>query len=120
MRKGKLSPTAKKIAAKVAKQEAQLIEDARERVAQRGLMQFRLDPESIKELYALAKRKRKSAGGLVRDWVLENLERERNLYVEQSPSLTVAEARNDLYEAMYPLFAQMISELKAEMRKAKR
>ncbi len=51
--------------------------EALDAVAQRGVMQFRLDAESIKELYALADSKRKPVGTLVREWVLEKLESER-------------------------------------------
>ena len=52
-------------------QEAQLA------VAQRGVMQFRAEPEDIVELYNLAVQRNQRLSTMIREWVMERLEQER-------------------------------------------
>ena len=56
---------------------AQTKKQAREEVAKREIFHFRIDTESILELYKLAEKRRKPVGAMVREWVLERLGHEK-------------------------------------------
>lgn len=52
------------------------LKDPLELIVERGLCQFRLDGHSIRKIYGLAELKQKKVSVLLRQWVLEGLERE--------------------------------------------
>ena len=58
------------------KRRKELQENALQSVMARGQFNFRLDGEDIKRLYELAGRRQKPVSVLVRQWVLERLEKE--------------------------------------------
>ena len=49
---------------------------AQENVANRGIMQFRAEPEDIAALYKLATKRKQRISTMIREWVLERLELE--------------------------------------------
>lgn len=53
-------------------------EEALELVATRGQFNFRLDGKDIKRLYKLAGKQERPVSALVREWVLERLEKEES------------------------------------------
>lgn len=53
-------------------------EEALELVAARGQFNFRLDGKDIKRLYKLAGKQQRPVSALVREWVLERLEKEES------------------------------------------
>ncbi|MBI4533206.1 MAG: ribbon-helix-helix protein, CopG family [Candidatus Melainabacteria bacterium] len=55
-----------------------LQDEALESVAARGQFNFRLDGKDIKRLYELAGQRKKPVSAMVREWVLERLEREES------------------------------------------
>ena len=50
---------------------------AREEVAKREVLHFRIDKPSILEIYEVATRKKEPVGSMVREWVLERLQDEQ-------------------------------------------
>lgn len=84
---------------------AEMSARARASVAKTEVMQFRLDAESIQQLYELAVTLKKPVGAMVREWVLERLQAEispdklTNLSSKQSPSAKrVLEMQAELVE----------------------
>jgi hypothetical protein len=64
---------AKLTSGQLAKRKKQSREAARAQIAKSEVMHFRLDPNSIQRIYAVAEKQRKNPGALVREWVLERL-----------------------------------------------
>lgn len=63
----------------------ELRKDARQRVAKRGVLQFRADPELILTILSMADEKVIPAGRMLRQWVEERVELEKA--ITQSPDL---------------------------------
>jgi hypothetical protein len=63
--------------AELKKRSALMTKDARAAVANRGIMQFRAEPEDILALYDLAMKRKQRISTMIRGWVLERLELER-------------------------------------------
>ncbi len=59
--------------------------DAKERVAERGVLQFRADPETIKAVMQAAEEQQLPVGALLRQWVQERLYIDRAK--QQAPDL---------------------------------
>jgi hypothetical protein len=51
----------------------ELQEDSRQRVAERGVLQFRADPETILAVIDAAEKNKMPVGALLRQWVQEKL-----------------------------------------------
>jgi hypothetical protein len=47
--------------------------DARQRIADRGILQFRADPETVKAVMQAAEEKQMTVGALLRQWVQDRL-----------------------------------------------
>jgi hypothetical protein len=65
--------------------------DARQRVAERGVLQFRADKETILAILDAADRRKMPVGALLREWiqnklVLENAYRKSPIYLKESQS----------------------------------
>lgn len=52
--------------------------EARKRVIERGVLQFRADSETMEQLLELSENRGVPLGSMVRDWVKERLTQERN------------------------------------------
>jgi hypothetical protein len=52
--------------------------DARERVIERGLLQFRLDPELMRDLFEIAEEVQVGPSILARMWFVERLRQEKS------------------------------------------
>ena len=63
----------------------ELKDDARQRVAERGILQFRADPETILAVMVAADKAQIPVGSLLRQWVQEKLQLETAS--EKSPDL---------------------------------
>lgn len=59
--------------------------DAKERVAERGILQFRADPETMRAVMQAAEDQQVSVGALLRQWVQERLHIDRAQ--QQAPDL---------------------------------
>jgi len=60
----------------IEKRRNRVREAALESIASRGQFNFRLDGADIKRLYALAKKNKRPVTSMVREWVLDRLEKE--------------------------------------------
>ena len=61
----------------VNKARNELQNDARQRVAQRGILQFRTAPETILAVISIAEEREVAVGKLLRQWIEERLELEQ-------------------------------------------
>jgi len=52
---------------------AELKEDARQRIAERGVLQFRADPKTVLAVMDAADKQKMRIGALLRQWVQERL-----------------------------------------------
>lgn len=59
------------------KRSKQMTEQAQLAVAERGIMQFRADPDDILALYNIALERNQRVSTMVREWVVERLNQER-------------------------------------------
>ena len=59
------------------KRSKKMTQEAQLAVAQRGIMQFRAEPEDILALYNLAVKRNQRVSTMIREWVIERLEQER-------------------------------------------
>lgn len=59
------------------KRSKKMTQEAQLAVAQRGIMQFRAEPEDIMALYNLAIKRNQRVSTMIREWVIERLEQER-------------------------------------------
>ena len=50
--------------------------EARERILERGKIEFRVEPELLTEILDLAKKRKQPVGPMIRQWVKERLELE--------------------------------------------
>jgi hypothetical protein len=64
---------AKLNANQLARAHKQLKADARERVAERGILQFRADPQTVKAVLQAADKCEMPVGAMLRQWVQERL-----------------------------------------------
>jgi hypothetical protein len=64
---------------------SELQSGARQRVAERGLLQFRADPETVKAILMAAEQRNMAVGALIRQWVQDRLISER--LTESAPDL---------------------------------
>lgn len=65
-----------------------MTKEARIAVAQRGIMQFRANPKDIEALYSLAMRRNQRVSTMIREWVLDRLQKERgNIPLELNVAL---------------------------------
>jgi hypothetical protein len=64
---------------------SELQSDARQRVAERGLLQFRADPETVKAILVAADQRSMPVGALIRQWIQERLISEK--LTEKAPDL---------------------------------
>jgi bacterioferritin (cytochrome b1) len=71
-----------------------LKEKARERVTQREVFHFRLEPENIEALYEFAKAENLPVGTMVRKWVVERINAERAGSASSSELLFVSEPQS--------------------------
>lgn len=56
------------------KAHSELKDEARQRVADRGVLQFRADPETIRAVMEAADKHNMPVGALIRQWIQEKLE----------------------------------------------
>ncbi len=61
----------------VNKARKELQDEARQRVAQRGILQFRTSPETILAVISIAEEREIAVGKLLRQWIEERLEIEQ-------------------------------------------
>jgi hypothetical protein len=69
---------------------------ARAQLAKTEVMHFRLDADSIEKLYAMAGKKRKPVGALVREWVLERLQTESGEKSKSAMAVSLIEVNQRL------------------------
>ena len=75
-----------KLSAKELKQaHSELQSGARQRIAERGLLQFRADPATVKAILLAADQRNMPVGALIRQWVQERLISEK--LTESAPDL---------------------------------
>lgn len=67
---------AKMTPSELSKRKRETLLQARAEVAKTGIVQFRIDEESIQRLYACAAELKKPIGTMAREWVLERLAEE--------------------------------------------
>ncbi len=58
---------------------------AMDSIASRGQFNFRLDGNDIKRLYVLAKKTKRPVSSMVREWVLDRLEKEEGKKITSPP-----------------------------------
>jgi hypothetical protein len=58
------------------KMRTKLQKQARSEIAKKEVMQFRLEPDAIEQLYDMAGKRRKPVGTLIREWIMERLQAE--------------------------------------------
>jgi hypothetical protein len=56
------------------KMRAKLKNQARSEIARKEVVQFRLEPDAIEQLYDIAGKRRKPVGTLIREWIMERLQ----------------------------------------------
>lgn len=78
----------------LARRKARLGEDARAELVKSGIVQFRVEPAVLEELCDLSDVKRMRMGGMVREWVLDRLKKERAGY----EGLSLKEKKSGLAE----------------------
>ncbi len=88
-------------------------EAALESIAKRGQFNFRLEGSDIKRLYSISKKKKRPVSSMVREWVLDRLEKEEGKKVTspawaRSMELRIAELEKTI--------SMLVSELQAEDR----
>jgi len=64
---------AKLNAKQLKKAHSDLQDDARQRIAERGILQFRADPETVLAVMSAAEQQNMPVGALLRKWVQEKL-----------------------------------------------
>ena len=60
----------------LSRRKRETLQQARAEVAKTGIVQFRIDEDSIQRLYARANELKKTIGTMAREWVLERLAEE--------------------------------------------
>lgn len=87
------------------KAHSELKDDARQRVAERGVLQFRADPDTIRAVMDAAEKHNMPVGALIRQWIQEKLD------IEASPQKTP-----DLFARMASL-EDTVSKLQLKIQK---
>ena len=74
---------------------------AMDSIASRGQFNFRLDGNDIKRLYVLAKKTKRPVSSMVREWVLDRLEKEEGKKKQSSIcQLIITETSKILYNSL--------------------
>lgn len=77
---------------KITKALNKMEKTARRKVAKREVLHFRIDQSSISAIYEMASNKEKPVGTMIREWVLERLQKEQDM-PQLEPSLKNIEQR---------------------------
>lgn len=72
-----------------------LEQEARQRILNRGKIEFRVEPELMSALLDLAKKQRKPLGPMIRQWVKTQLEQETKRSAADRTQLDVIEQKID-------------------------
>ncbi len=91
------------------KRKAELKKIVHAEIIKREVMQFRLEPENIDRLYRIAAQKRKPAGTLVREWIIDRIDDEQKTKVSRASASNAS--------SVVTAFDLAIDRLKSELQK---